>query len=155
MALNTGRSGQPVQKLGGRAGNSSPIRDAPSARWATRSSANRRISSASTPAGFTAAQNFANPSNSASVRYSPAMGRQSLPYSLVCKSALRRIRPICCSMNSGLPSSITSMAFFPAQNVSISLGASGWVTFSTSCGTSASPNASARPQLCNMRWTVL
>ena len=47
--------------------------------------------------------------------YSPAIGSRPLPCSLVCRSALRRIWPIACSMKSGVPSSTTSTAFLPAQ----------------------------------------
>ena len=112
MAENTGRSGQPVQKVGGRAGRGAPRALSTSARCA---STRRSIARARARRGHSVVQKAASPLPTTSGVYSPAIGSTSLPCSLVCRSALRRIWPTACSMKSGAPSSTTSTAFLPAQ----------------------------------------
>ena len=82
-ALNTGRSGQPVQKAGGRAGRS-PKPAAALGRWPTMSRTLATIASVSMPAGRTSARKAASPSSSTSAVYSPALGSGPLPSTRVC-----------------------------------------------------------------------
>ena len=60
IAANTGRSGQPVQKFGGR-GGSSPTAAIAAPLWPSSLSAFAEISAASMPAGFAALRKFASP----------------------------------------------------------------------------------------------
>jgi len=57
--------------------------------------------------------------------YSPAIGSTVLPSTLVCRSALRRMVLTACSMKFGWPSSISMIAFLPAQKRSNSASISG------------------------------
>ena len=97
MALNTGRSGQPVQKFGGRAGMS-PTAATAAALWASIRCARAPMSSASMPDGRVADRNAASPLMSGSEVYSPVRGRQSLPSTRVWMSARRSSALIACSI---------------------------------------------------------
>src|SRR6516162_3590907 len=77
MALNTGRSGQPVQKFGGRAGIS-PIAAMAAALCASIPFARAAIASASMPAGRASARNDASALSSTSEVYSPARRQHPL-----------------------------------------------------------------------------
>ena len=74
MALNTGRSGHPVQKLGGR-GGMSPSAAIAGALCADRLFARAMIASASMPVGLTSAMKEPSPLSSTSDTYSPARGK--------------------------------------------------------------------------------
>src|SRR5262245_30455304 len=88
MALNTGRSGQPVQKFGGRAGMSPTAAIAP-ALCASMFFARAAIASASMRAGRVSTRNEARASSSTSDIYSPARGSIPLPSTRVAMSARR------------------------------------------------------------------
>ena len=74
IALNTGRSGHPVQKFGGR-GGMSPSAAIAGALCASMLFARAMIASASTPIGRASARKDASPLISTSDTYSPARGR--------------------------------------------------------------------------------
>ena len=121
MAENTGRSGQPVQKVGGRGGSGAPSSlvdlgvGAPRPRRSTASSGG--------DGAAVAAQNAARPLRHHQRRVFARHRQHVLAVQpACCRSALRRIWPIACSRKSGAPSSTTSTAFLPAQKRAISLG---------------------------------
>ena len=106
-AANTGRSGQPMQKRGGRAGSGLPScardRGAPLRRW--RRARRRRAPSVDVRARARRGTRR-GPRAITSTVYSPAIGSRSLP----CSAAWRRRRGagsarMSCSMYSGWPSS--------------------------------------------------
>ncbi len=96
-ALNTGRSGQPVQKLGGRTGSSPTALAAARLPASTRSTVAAIVSTA-TPLGRVSLKKAARPESRTSAVYSPTVGRQPLPSTGVWISARRRMTLICCSM---------------------------------------------------------
>ena len=113
IAEKIGRSGQPVQKDGGR-----PCTLVPS----VSSAAGRLLlvcagSSGASRSGRYAVQNFWMPAFSTPPVYSPAIGSIDLPSIRVCTSARRRMVLTFCSMKSGWPSSISRIDFLPAQNL--------------------------------------
>src|SRR5262249_24712391 len=121
---NRGGAGRRVQKLGGRA-EIPPSAVSPPVLCATMSLAQVAAASASTPAGRTSRRNAATPLTSTSDVYSPALGRQPLPSTLVWMSERRSSVAICCSTYSGWPSSTTSTARLEAQKAFTSSGTSG------------------------------
>ena len=96
IAENTGRSGQPVQNVGGR-GGSSPI--AAAARGDARASAHARGDRLGIePGGLVSVKNAASPFSKTSDVYSPTFGNGPLPSTRVCMSARRSSTLIGCSM---------------------------------------------------------
>ena len=69
--------------------------------------------------------NFRTPSFMTAPVYSPAIGNMLFPSIRVATSARRRIVFTACSMNSGWPSSMIRIAFFPAQKRTSSASISG------------------------------
>ena len=90
MAENTGRSGQPTQNPGGRAGTGAPRSSAALRFGAVRPSCACRMPAVSMPGGAASSTNFAMPASTVSPVYSPAIGRQSLPYTRVPFTSCRR-----------------------------------------------------------------
>ena len=125
MALNTGRSGQPVQNDGGRVGIGSPNSSVARVLLAISAASRVATTAASTPSGVVPAMKPPRPFSTTSEVYSPAIGSTSLPNTRVCRSALRSATLTACSRKSGWPSSTISTAFLPAQKSVISAGTSG------------------------------
>ena len=153
-AANTGRSGQPMQKLGGRGGKGAPSNCCASSRVRATSASSSRAGSARLRSPAVSSQ-VARPANITSAVYSPATAIWSLPFSVVCTPARRSRAPISCSMKSGWPSSTTRTLRLPRQKPAICSGTSGTTTFSTSSGMRLAPSASARPNCCKARIRVL
>ena len=95
MALNTGRSGQPVQKFGGRAGMSPTAAIAPGL-WASIRLARAASSSASMPDGARRVQERGEPVEHRLRGVFAGLGRQSLPSTRVWMSARRNSVLIAC-----------------------------------------------------------
>ena len=113
MAENTGRSGQPVQKVGGRGGSGAPSALSTSACCA--STLAIHWSSAGVDAAIAGAERRRGPCRPPAACTRPPSAARPCRAACVLRSALRRIWPIACSRKSGAPSSITSTAFLPAQ----------------------------------------
>jgi hypothetical protein len=119
-AVKIGRSGQPVQKDGGRpctcATASSITAAAPGSIAAARPGSR---------CGATCSRNARTPCSTTPPVYSPAIGSTSLPCTRVATSALRNMLLTACSMKSGWPSSTSRTARLPAQNRTSSASTSG------------------------------
>jgi hypothetical protein len=100
IAENTGRSGQPMQKPGGRAGSGAGRLFATSARR-VRLPSSQACTEAVSKAGSTPFSQAARPAAITSTVYSPPMGSKSLPCSGVWMSRRRSRVAISCSMYSG------------------------------------------------------
>ena len=154
IAANTGRSGQPMQKFGGRGGSGASSTLATSSRRSATPDSHASPS-ASESSGARRPRKADSPRAIASTEYSPARGSGPLPSISVAMPARRRIARISCSTNSGLPSSSTSTARLPSQNETISSGTSGCTTLSTRIGSVEAPNASASPNCASARTSEL
>ena len=97
MALNTGRSGQPVQNPGGRLGTGAPNS---SAAWDLMSSilaTVAEIGARSRPRGTAPSMKPAMPFTITSAWYSPPLGNGPLPTMVVLMSAFRSMALNACS----------------------------------------------------------
>ena len=113
MAENTGRSGQPVQKVGGRGRQRRAQRLVDlgaSARRPRRSTGRARAWR-----GHSGRRTRRGPCRPRAACTRPPSAARPCRAAWCCRSALRRIWPIACSRKSGAPSSTTSTAFLPAQ----------------------------------------
>ena len=113
IAEKIGRSGQPVQKPGGRAGTTA-ARARTGSSSSTAAALARGGRSAAT-SGAAAVRKPRMPSSSTATVYSPAIGRTLLPIRRAGRSASRSIFARACSMKSGWPSSTTSTACLSRQ----------------------------------------
>ena len=109
MAAKIGRSGQPMQKPGGRGGTVL----ASSLIFGSASTPERRAAAARCRAasGACRSRKLLTPLTTTCGVYSPAIGSTSLPEILVWMSRRRRMVLSACSMNSGWPSSTMRIAF--------------------------------------------
>jgi hypothetical protein len=90
IAENTGRSGQPMQKPGGRGGTGIPSSSAARRLGAVSDSNTSCTLLASSPSGAASSTNLAMPVSTTSPVYSPAIGRTSLPWTRVALTSARR-----------------------------------------------------------------
>ena len=115
IAVKMGRSGQPVQKPGGRLCTSG-------AGWMGMTRDVLAFGTASTP--WRCRKAF-TPVMTTPAVYSPATGSRSLPCRAQPLPAARRTAAMFCSMKLGCPSSTSSTARLPAQNSSTSSSTTG------------------------------
>ena len=115
MAVNSGRSGQPVHKPDGRDGTRAARRPAATSGLSVRPDRRQRLRGCRAySCGTQREMNSPSPLRSTSTVYSPCIGSTSLPIRRADTSCLRKIWLAACSMNSGCPSSTTSTARLPA-----------------------------------------
>ena len=90
IAENTGRSGQPTQKPGGRVGTGAPSSSAARRLVAVSDSNIARVRLMSTSFGAAFSMKRATPVSTTSPVYSPAIGSTSLPWILTAFKSARR-----------------------------------------------------------------
>ncbi len=122
-AEKIGRSGQPVQKLGGRGGTTFTSDFAAS--LASTGAGSGGALAVRNSSGVYFSRNLRIPSTSTREEYSPAIGSTSFPAIAVSTPARRRMAFSACSRKSGWPSSTISTARLPRQNAARSSSTSG------------------------------